>query len=414
MPRPWPTRGGATAHAQALATQRGSCSTRSDGTRPWAAPVPTTLGWMPAPPVRPIAYAGEPGAFAEDAVLAAFGDVARTPVGSFRAVFERSPAATSRRRRADRERHPRHGPRELRPADRVRPRRSRARSSSRSGCASRRCPASGSRTSSGCTRTSRRSARPRCSCGRDRGSCCRPTTRPGRARPSSTRAERGAAAVLSPRAAALFGLEVLADGIGDLPDNRTRFVVLVRPGRAAAPARSTARLPRERRSSSRSATSRAPCSPSSGSSPTTASTCASSSRARAASGPGSTSSGSTSTVTRPIRRWPPRSTRSAAVTTMTRVLGSYPSADALGSPRACQPRALHAAPGIKRPAVAGGPLMRPSTGSDRAGAGLALGGVDRVRFLAERAGLHLRLRLGLLDEHLRDLPDHERDRRGTR
>jgi len=41
--------------------------------------------------------------------------------------------------------------------------------------------------------------------------------------------ERGAAAVLSPRAAGLFGLEVLADGIGDLPDNRTRFLVLARP-----------------------------------------------------------------------------------------------------------------------------------------------------------------------------------------
>jgi len=38
--------------------------------------------------------------------------------------------------------------------------------------------------------------------------------------------ERGAAAVLSPRAAGVFGLDILADGIGDLPDNRTRFVVL--------------------------------------------------------------------------------------------------------------------------------------------------------------------------------------------
>ena len=38
--------------------------------------------------------------------------------------------------------------------------------------------------------------------------------------------ERGAGAVLSPRAAALFGLEILADDIGDLPDNRTRFVVV--------------------------------------------------------------------------------------------------------------------------------------------------------------------------------------------
>ena len=49
--------------------------------------------------------------------------------------------------------------------------------------------------------------------------------------------ERGAAAVLSPRGAALFGLEVLADGIGDLPDNRTRFLVLARPDAPATPIR---------------------------------------------------------------------------------------------------------------------------------------------------------------------------------
>ena len=41
----------------------------------------------PALPASPVAYAGEPGAFAEDAVLAAFGDVPRTAVGSFRDVF---------------------------------------------------------------------------------------------------------------------------------------------------------------------------------------------------------------------------------------------------------------------------------------------------------------------------------------
>ncbi len=43
------------------------------------------------------------------------------------------------------------------------------------------------------------------------------------------RGERGAAAVLSPRAAALFGLAVLADGIQGDPDNRTRFLVIALP-----------------------------------------------------------------------------------------------------------------------------------------------------------------------------------------
>lgn len=52
------------------------------------------------------------------------------------------------------------------------------------------------------------------------------------------RQEQGAAAVLSPRAAGLFGLEVLADGIQDIADNRTRFLVIARPG---------ATLPRLRR-----------------------------------------------------------------------------------------------------------------------------------------------------------------------
>jgi len=44
----------------------------------------------------PIAYAGEPGAFAEDAVVAAFGEAAaRLPVGGFRQVFEAVTAGTA-------------------------------------------------------------------------------------------------------------------------------------------------------------------------------------------------------------------------------------------------------------------------------------------------------------------------------
>ena len=71
----------------------------------------------------PIAYAGEPGAFAEDAVLAAFGDVERVSVGGVpRGVRERRGGPRGRRRRPDRERHQRHGPRELRPSPRARPR----------------------------------------------------------------------------------------------------------------------------------------------------------------------------------------------------------------------------------------------------------------------------------------------------
>jgi len=38
-----------------------------------------------------------------------------------------------------------------------------------------------------------------------------------------------AAAVLSPRAARVFGLDVLADSVQDVPDNRTRFIVVERP-----------------------------------------------------------------------------------------------------------------------------------------------------------------------------------------
>ena len=47
------------------------------------------------------------------------------------------------------------------------------------------------------------------------------------------RAERGSAAVLSPRAAALFGLEVLAADIASDPSNRTRFWIIAQAGGTA-------------------------------------------------------------------------------------------------------------------------------------------------------------------------------------
>jgi len=44
------------------------------------------------------------------------------------------------------------------------------------------------------------------------------------------RGERASAAVLSPRAAGLAGLRILAEDIQSVPDNRTRFLVVTRPG----------------------------------------------------------------------------------------------------------------------------------------------------------------------------------------
>jgi prephenate dehydratase len=49
------------------------------------------------------------------------------------------------------------------------------------------------------------------------------------------RDERGSAAVLSPRAAELFGLEILAADIQSERQNRTRFLILTRPDREAPP-----------------------------------------------------------------------------------------------------------------------------------------------------------------------------------
>ncbi len=63
----------------------------------------------------------------------------------------------------------------------------------------------------------------------------------GAAKQVAERGERGAAAVASARVAAIYGLEVLADGIQTGADNRTRFAVTSRPG-ALAEVRSAARV----------------------------------------------------------------------------------------------------------------------------------------------------------------------------
>jgi prephenate dehydratase len=181
----------------------------------------------------PIAYAGEPGAFAEDAVLAAFGDVPRIGLGSFRSVFESVARGDAAAGVVPIE-NVIHGtvrenydlliefdlaivgevvvPVEL-------------------------CLAAlaGQRIEDiervyshiqalGQAEAFLRS-RP--------WQLLSTYNTAGAGKAIADAGETGAAAVLSPRAAAVFGLEVLADGIGDLPDNRTRFVVL--GGEAALP-----------------------------------------------------------------------------------------------------------------------------------------------------------------------------------
>jgi prephenate dehydratase len=61
----------------------------------------------------------------------------------------------------------------------------------------------------------------------------------GAARRIADRGERGAAAVASARVASIYGLEVIVDGIQAGDDNRTRFAVICRPG-AEAGVRATA------------------------------------------------------------------------------------------------------------------------------------------------------------------------------
>jgi prephenate dehydratase len=178
----------------------------------------------------PIAYAGEPGAFAEDAVLAAFGDVDRRSVGSFRDVFR---LVTSGEAAAGvvpienvingtvRENYDLLLEYDLEIVDEV-------------VVPVRLCLAAlpGQRIDEiervyshiqalGQAETFLRS-RP--------WQLLTTYNTAGAGKSIADRGERGAAAVLSPRAAGLFGLEILVDEVGDLAGNRTRFAVLARPG----------------------------------------------------------------------------------------------------------------------------------------------------------------------------------------
>jgi prephenate dehydratase len=185
--------------------------------------------------VKHFTYAGEPGAFAEDAVLAAFGDVERRPVGSFRAVFEDVASGEAAAgvvpienviHGTVRENYDLLIEYDLAIAGEV-------------VVPVRLCLAAlpGQRLEDIERVYSHIQALGQAEAflGARPWQLLSTYNTAGAGKAIVESGERGAAAVLSPRAAALFGLEVLADEIGDLPDNRTRFLVLARPGASAPP-----------------------------------------------------------------------------------------------------------------------------------------------------------------------------------
>jgi prephenate dehydratase len=191
-----------------------------------ADPGPIPVG-APGAGHPPVAYAGEPGAFAEDAVIAAFGEpAARTGLGGFREVFDAVAAGRAARGVVPIENLLNGTVREVLdlllefdlaivgevvvpvrlclaalPGESV-------------GSIERvysHIQALGQaeaflRTRPWTTLTTYNTA--------------------GAGKLIADRGERGAAAVLSPRAARVFGLEILVDGIQGAADNRTRFLVL--------------------------------------------------------------------------------------------------------------------------------------------------------------------------------------------
>ena len=182
-----------------------------------------------------IAYAGEPGAFAEDAVLAAFGDVGRTSLGSFREVFDAVARGEAAAGVVPIENVINGTVREnydlllefdlvirgevvvpvslclaALPGQRIE---------------------DIERVYSHIQALGQAEAFLR----RRPWQLLSTYNTAGAGKAIADHGERGAAAVLSPRAAVLFGLEVLADDIGDMAGNRTRFLVLARPDAPAVP-----------------------------------------------------------------------------------------------------------------------------------------------------------------------------------
>jgi prephenate dehydratase len=188
----------------------------------------------------PIAYAGEPGAFAEDAVVAALGDVERVSLGSFREVFEAVARGDASAGVVPIENVINGSVRETYDlllehdlaisAEVVVPVRL----------------SLAALPGQGLDQIERVYSHIQ-ALGQAEGFLRRRSWQllttyntAGAGKSIVDRGERGAAAVLSPRAAGMFGLEILADDIGDAPGNRTRFIVIAREAGETAPAEARA------------------------------------------------------------------------------------------------------------------------------------------------------------------------------
>ena len=184
----------------------------------------------PDRPASPVAYAGEPGAFAEDAVIAAFGDVARVSLGGFREVFEIVTAGAAEAGVVPIENVINGTVREN--YDLLLEHELEIRGEVVVPVALCLAALPGQRLDDIERVYSHIQALGQAEAFlRQRPWQLLSTyNTAGAGKAIADRGERGAAAVLSPRAAGLFGLEILADEIGDQPGNRTRFAVLGRPG----------------------------------------------------------------------------------------------------------------------------------------------------------------------------------------